>query len=114
MRISDWSSDVCSSDLHAQRRMAVAAGRRAGADISGKEAVAEIDHRARGAGKQFPFRHPRLCGLLHGLWRAADACRRPAGDRKSVVLGKGVVVIVDIGGSLINKKKKQVNYSILV
>src|SRR3546814_4732553 len=60
--------------------MAVAAGRRAGADISGKEAVAEIDHRARGAGKQFPFRHPRLCGLLHGLWRAADACRRLAGD----------------------------------
>src|SRR3546814_4792655 len=58
---------------HAQRRMAVAAGRRAGADISGKEAVAEIDHRARGAGKQFPFRSEEHTSELQSLMRISYA-----------------------------------------
>src|SRR3546814_16456827 len=99
MRISDWSSDVCSSDLSAQRH-----------------------------GNHHHLRHvPRLARLRrgsrrHGLRdRAADGGdgRCPAlahhavdgrsvrrGDRKSVVEGTSVSVRVDLGGRRIIKKKK--------
>src|SRR3546814_11052557 len=43
MRISDWSSDVCSSDLiqrlNVESAVAIAAGRRAGIDIPQEEAI---------------------------------------------------------------------------
>src|SRR3546814_7286116 len=45
MRISDWSSDVCSSDLHMARRIRLVGGDRALADLPGgdREMRREID-----------------------------------------------------------------------
>src|SRR3546814_12780957 len=87
MRISDWSSDVCSSDLRSclrsqhglrtivrRRRMANCA--RVGCRFQASDDG--VDHRA-------------------GLARVAQ-------DRKSVVSGKRVSVRVDLGGRRILKK----------
>src|SRR3546814_20173534 len=100
MRISDWSSDVCSSDLQrlgpAQslvvvgRDQRVAAGaqygddRRAGRDLLDLVALGQGDPES----------------LARGL--AADLRQ----DRKSVVQGTSVSVRVDLGGRRIIKQKK--------
>src|SRR3546814_17760924 len=89
MRISDWSSDVCSSDLPVRRRFG---GARRGDALPG--------------------------GGAAGLGRAAGRCRgrgRSGGgalggglhppDRKSVAEGKSVSVRVDIGGRRSIKKQ---------
>src|SRR3546814_11807253 len=60
MRISDWSSDVCSSDLYLSRRRV---GRRAGAVGKGVQAGDEIGIVAFGLG---------LCGF-QALQQGADA-----------------------------------------
>src|SRR3546814_17687761 len=91
MRISDWSSDVCSSDLQRVVRHGLRAQRGV---LAG-----------RGAGGR-PLR--RLAG--RGLFRRVDVQpgdRRQQGDRKSVVEGKSVSVRVDLGGRRIIKKKKK-------
>src|SRR3546814_18848163 len=98
MRISDWSSDVCSSNLE-QRRAA-----------SG--------HGAVGAGFHPLCRTTEHGALGPGRLRAADRTprRRIAGahaagsDRKSVVEGKSVSVRVDLGGRRSIKKKKKKQY----
>src|SRR3546814_15422334 len=85
MRISDWSSDVCSSDLFnaelygllGQRRLAREGGRLSG----------------------LPDRLPSI--HLTALFPHATKQ-----DRKSVVSGKSVSVRVDLGGRRIIKKKK--------
>src|SRR3546814_18574035 len=68
MRISDWSSDVCSSDLHNAR--------------ADRYAHLRLTRRAGDA------KPPRV--------RVLDVRKRP--DRKSVVEGKSVSVSVDLGG----------------
>src|SRR3546814_16932642 len=84
MRISDWSSDVCSSDLLLPDR----------ADGRG------------GAAHQAAVR-PALCRGGGDRRRADDAlCAVRRQDRKSVVSGKSVSVRVDLGGRRIIKKKK--------
>src|SRR3546814_12337194 len=120
MRISDWSSDVCSSDLaapyeHGHRRAGAAAAGEGLADTALEhaqtDAVAGDDLRETDVGRL------RECGRL--LQRTAVACHRDvvnvghfdhavrvAGrhraeappDRKSVVSGKSVSVRVDLGG----------------
>src|SRR3546814_20168500 len=102
MRISDWSSDVCSSDLlaglGAQPQAGAADGvlrdhRGAGIgghrfevteEIGAEPVAGQIDARRDGRFRQ------QFAGFL---------------DRKSVVSGKSVSVRVDLGGRrLINKK----------
>src|SRR3546814_14371690 len=85
LRISDWSSDVCSSDLFEQQR------RRFGD---------AVERGARGELARVGQR-----GLVHIV---AFAGKRAAGERarKSVVLGKSVSVRVDLGGRRIIKKNK--------
>src|SRR3546814_9819848 len=101
MRISDWSSDVCSSDLlrwfGRERRISPGSGRpgqRRSAVGQPAPAVlavaAAVCHRLDG-------RKPLRAG-------ADGAVRR---DRKSVVWGKRVSVRVDLGGCRIIKKKKK-------
>src|SRR3546814_5913332 len=93
MRISDWSSDVCSSDLHGTDRPI---GDGAG---TGEKAL-------RDGRRQPRIDHQRLV--------AADeqgAIGR-ALDRKSVVLGKRVSDRVDLGGRRILKKKIESNYTV--
>src|SRR3546814_17949098 len=87
LRISDWSSDVCSSDLGD-----VAAPRRQGARRRGHDALAQHDlARAR-------LDEARKQAQRRGL----DAAR---GDRKSGGKGKSVSGRVDLGGRRIIKKK---------
>src|SRR3546814_17886085 len=105
MRISDWSSDVCSSDL--------------------------LDKTRRQSDGQDRYRHPQgLAGGWTGLGAAAVGEGRPvgragvaagegdgsqrgdpglprAGDRKNVVEGNSESIRVDIGGRRIIKNKKQ-------
>src|SRR3546814_14076376 len=104
VRISDWSSDVCSSDLdlcraQGHRRDAAPHGpqrgrplRPAAAHCRRGEAAVQGNHPAVG-------RQPRR------LPDGADADLLP-GDRKSVVYGTRVAVRVELGGvSLINTTK---------
>src|SRR3546814_11505193 len=83
MRISDWSSDVCSSDLH--RRRLVGDRRR-------------------------PRRPPTAVRSAYPRLRRAAArsssCRCPARSEERRV-GKECVVRVDLGGRRIIKKKKK-------
>src|SRR3546814_18612348 len=104
MRVSDWSSDVCSSDLLAADRI-LQPFRPDGEDEpeensqgdendEGPEAVAlaELPHRPRvPSGSRCATRMP-----------AEGASLR---DRKSAVSGKSVSVRVDLGGRRFIKKK---------
>src|SRR3546814_20852167 len=97
MRISDWSSDVCSSDL----RAGAVRGRLLGRLYLARQARGGAAWARCGGG-----RHDR-----RGHRRGADRrhpCRRRL-DRKSVVEGKSVSVSVDLGGRRIIKKTKNTN-----
>src|SRR3546814_20684461 len=90
MRISDWSSDVCSSDLLLEELLAevgVAGHLAQGADLAPGRA-----HVAQQVGD---------AAVLGGVGVGAheeDAPLGARGDRKSVVWGKSVSVRVDLGG----------------
>src|SRR3546814_14977880 len=121
MRISDWSSDVCSSDLFGFYRDGVRLG---------------ITRTALAA--TFPTAQPRVVIFVHGLccnetaWQlyqqADDDSTRPYGeklgehgytqlylrynsgapiDRTSVVSGASVSVRVDLGGRRLIKQKNK-------
>src|SRR3546814_14834437 len=79
MRISDWSSDVCSSDLPDQGGV-----------------VAEQAHRPQSG-------RDRAAHLRTPAMRLGS--RQEGEDRKSVVQGKSVSVRVDLGGRRLIKKK---------
>src|SRR3546814_13693643 len=91
MRISDWSSDVCSSDL---------------SPPAPEPAARRLSH-----GSSCIRHKPALAACIYGF-RGHDASQQQcviqgvSPDRKSVVLGKSVSVRVDLGGSRIIIKKK--------
>src|SRR3546814_11467821 len=91
MRISDWSSDVCSSDLISKR-----APRRVSHPQSNLFAV---------EGKSGPDLREKQRGAWTPVRRARLNARRVARDRKSVVSGKRVSVRVDLGGRRSIKKQ---------
>src|SRR3546814_11338979 len=102
MRISDWSSDVCSSDLRDfddALRMALQQVRQClrlqVADIAGEAMVLLVGELVAG--------NRNLLGVDHDQIVAGVKMR---GDRKSAVEGKRVSVRVDVGGRrfIINKK----------
>src|SRR3546814_18348839 len=111
MRISDWSSDVCSSDLRIeadavqdplssarapqQEWLGPLRSRRAAESHPGGRCSARTDGQPASGTRQ-PF--PEIAQ------RYAPA---EAKDRKSVVSGKSVSVRVDLGGRRIIKKKTQ-------
>src|SRR3546814_16307529 len=86
MRISDWSSDVCSSDLVG------------GGQIDARAADVPL---LRSDGRPH---HDRWTGHRTG---DTGVVARRGGDRKSVVEGKSVSVRVDLGGRRIIKKKNR-------
>src|SRR3546814_11335867 len=104
MRISDWSSDVCSSDLDPRE---LAGEQQFGVDRRQPVyAPGQVrQHLAAALERRlhlphwplpFPFRVPQ----------ASQNCdAHPLHDRKSVVAGKSVSVRVDLGGRRIIKKK---------
>src|SRR3546814_13244523 len=93
MRISDWSSDVCSSDLAAP---------------SSIHAMIQPSHVLRNDQTLITS-----CTIRTGSSSAAavagGSTNAAKGDRKSVVEGKSVSVRVDLGGRRIIKKKKNKN-----
>src|SRR3546814_11566801 len=99
MRISDWSSDVCSSDLFAED-LEVDAVIVAPAPRSCVGDVFQIDGVVIGDPKAAAHDRPVLGELQR---ETPDLEPR---DRKSVVQGKSVSVRVDLGGRRIIKKKK--------
>src|SRR3546814_17314747 len=96
MRISDWSSDVCSSDLSASWRSRGRRERKLRDRDEHLRSVAEFHHIAsdhRSAG-----RRERTARYI--VKRATRL------DRKSGVEGKSVSVRVDLGGRRIIKNKQ--------
>src|SRR3546814_12219093 len=102
MRISDWSADVCSSDLQG------------GPDTFGPDP----DHRRGGgqgtepAAREFPAPDHHLLRRQHALAAAAvsgcdDVVVPAEPDRKSVVYGKRVSVSVDLGGRRFLKNNRR-------
>src|SRR3546814_19562407 len=83
MRISDWSSDVCSSDLAGRRRGRAAAreGRAAGPLVEGRRAAGD----PRGAPRRLPQRPTRAGRPLRPVRpeerRGAEECVRTCSSR---------------------------------
>src|SRR3546814_12769940 len=109
MRISDWSSDVCSSDLarllqageDLQHGRLAAAG---GADQHDELAVLAVEAEVLEDGQ-------RPVGLADAFDADAGHVTSPSRrsarrDRKSVVEGKSGRVLVRLGGALIITKKQ--------
>src|SRR3546814_19871141 len=115
MRISDWSSDVCSSDLfvaHDPQRAIVPAQRRA---VGGRGDDANLKLARQIA--EFGVKAGRLTQQLGPGARVADfvggGARILVGgnvDRRSVVSGKSVSGRVDLGGRRNIKKKTKEMY----
>src|SRR3546814_20629875 len=113
MRISDWSSDVCSSDLDV-----VAHGAEEQRDVLHHEADAAADvggvvlpqihavHQDGALGRLVEADEQPADGRLAGA-DAADDADPLARDRKSAVSGKSVSVRLDPGGRSIIKKNKK-------
>src|SRR3546814_13010750 len=104
MRISDWSSDVCSSDLEPRQGPVVELapdvkfldGRKTYEDAAKQRGVARLECFGRSVGAE-PC-EDEWCELLKS---GAES-----GDRKSVVSGKSVSVRVDLVGRRIIIQKK--------
>src|SRR3546814_19375239 len=102
MRISDWSSDVCSSDLHRHDALRPLAGGDVGTERQLRHGGAGFCREAEPQGRAgMPV--PDLDRLDAVPVRAL--ARLEQEDRKSVVEGKRVSVRVELGGRRIIKKK---------
>src|SRR3546814_14440567 len=108
MRISDWRSDVCSSDLMVGKSFDFLMDRD-GDPITPtmiyKRALSPDDWTRRGLDSSILHRQAFRRGLLTGE-TANPIMRALASDRTSVVSGKSVSVRVAIGGRRIIKNKK--------
>src|SRR3546814_20256307 len=104
MRISDWSSDVCSSDLQRQRQQ-----RRGQALVALGDVFVEVARIGDVLGRVQQVVDEQLVLIaeraLHLLAHGAEI--DGVADRKSVVTGKSVLVRVDLGGRRIIKKKNK-------
>src|SRR3546814_19163813 len=95
MRISDWSSDVCSSDLVGPKR--------GYASMPPSASRQNFSEEPPPTGSISPMRASTAPG------RASRWERLAATDRKSGVQGKRVSVRVDRGGRRISKEQKEQN-----
>src|SRR3546814_11169929 len=86
MRISDWSSDVCSSDLATPSRYCSSISK------------AWQGRRSERSPASPPISSQRKFTVSRRNWRDASRRQDPQPDRKSAVWGKGVSVRVDLGG----------------
>src|SRR3546814_4349178 len=88
IRISDWSSDVCSSDLSPR-------------------VIRASDPRTSRATFRTSARKHCATSTKPGSSISVPKSARATSDRKSVVEGKSVSVRVDLGGRRIIQKKKK-------
>src|SRR3546814_17371215 len=107
MRISDWSSDVCSSDLPCpllpEARIHIAGAINSPPRVRNRLAKPLVP----GAVGRSSACHAHMPGNGHAFGVGADL-EIVRLDRKSVVSGMRVSVRVDFGGRRIIKKKKQI------
>src|SRR3546814_19749412 len=99
MRISDWSSDVCSSDL----TRGIALGRA----LEQPQADRPLEQKSRRRGDRHDQQREKRQAPAFGHSSSPTRFFHPAtgkGDRKSVVSGKSVSVRVDLGGRRIIQK----------
>src|SRR3546814_16112531 len=101
MRISDWSSDVCSSDLTV-RRQSPGISPRIKPTVTVRAYLTAIDHNH---GFRSSHECPDPCGSGPPPGSGGSAADL---DRKRVVSGKSVAVRVDLGGRGRLTKKKEV------
>src|SRR3546814_17472741 len=103
MRISDWSSDVCSSDLHGSASLPQYDGYASDVIKPGQRKVYKYLNQQGGRtlwyhdhGVHRPAKNA-YAGLA-GQYHMHDEMERASGDRKNVGEGKGGSVRVDPGG----------------
>src|SRR3546814_19835773 len=104
MRISDWISDVCSSDLHAIEQAILRTYQRARTKHSGLKIVLAGFHDRFGLGLLL-FLLARI-HRSYGSGKGKEALEIIVVDRKSGGYGKSVSVRVDLGGGGYIKKIK--------
>src|SRR3546814_11494607 len=115
MRISDWSSDVCSSDLSVPpeeiRRINAVMTMVGGQVVYGEEDFADLAPPLPPASHSWApvvaFASP---GMRTASVQPSVQHARSCQDRKSVVWGKRVSVRVDLGGRRFIKKKIVAQY----
>src|SRR3546814_17325492 len=134
MRISDWSSDVCSSDLNrlldeflSLKKIVLLSDEtlsvigKLGHIIpfekwgEPKPAPAGSRNRALTCPEEITVSNGSPLGEIPGAAASGGfegGTERNLGDRKSVVEGKSVSVRVDLGGRSIIKKKKQTHINV--
>src|SRR3546814_19296175 len=114
MRMSDWSSDVCSSDLRRQRRPSVRRTDRKGHHAPGDRGSRQFPPRGRGmtrrailkgTGSALPRKRVSNAELAQRV-DTSDEWIGERTDRKSVVEGKGGSVRLGRGGCGERKKKQ--------
>src|SRR3546814_11036945 len=109
MRISDWSSDVCSSDLLPDALFVIDIGHEDIAVLEAKKlgipviAVVDTNYNPDLVDYAIPGNDDAIRAIQLYARAAADAILE---DRKSAVKGKSVSVRVNLGGRRIIKKKK--------
>src|SRR3546814_17355726 len=118
MRISDWSSDVCSSDLGGRNPLRCG-GRQCGPEVGrhcADRTVPERSRRTRSRGGRYRQGSPGRAGkrLRRNRVVARESQARDGGgrtgsraDRKTGGEGKSVVGRVDVGGGRGKKKKTE-------
>src|SRR3546814_13089884 len=109
MRISDWSSDVCSSDLPTRTATRERVRRRPLGRTLGTAAghpYSVLLPVGFALPPPLPEARCALTAPFHPCPPKPDRGPAPAGDRKSVVSGERVSVRGDLGGSRIIQKKK--------
>src|SRR3546814_17326746 len=96
MRISDWSSDVCSSDLFPVMRSDGGRGEDVGQTVS--SCRIDLVEEQRSFLEATPESKGTIaCGRFEERVLRADSCGLRHQDRQSVVLGTSVSVSVDLG-----------------
>src|SRR3546814_16478372 len=95
MRISDWSSDVCSSDLYFRCPQP---------GLQAPEIAAPLHSHSHPTTR---YRSRRTCHHHSQARRRRESHQAEQIDRKRVVSGKSVSVRVDLGGRRIIKKKNK-------
>src|SRR3546814_11100884 len=105
MRISDWSSDVCSSDLVHEAIYCLLMLR--DGFIAGSANIERLDPRAEGYPIVRESRQAQLRTVMSNSFGFGGTNARLvfAKDRKGVVEGKSVSVRVDLGGRRLLKKQ---------
>src|SRR3546814_19130790 len=104
MRISDWSSDVCSSDLTRRTTFGLTVDRSGELVIHAPES-SNLRELTRWTRSKLLWVHRKLLNKAEVAPRVREPEFVRGEDRKRVVSGKSVSVRVDLGGRGIIKKR---------